>query len=608
MAKTYFRLYLTIIIFLHIFISPAISDDKCLSETETTNLDIAKDLKPGVVGRDWYVDGVNGDDNRGDGTSFKTAWKTIGKVFDYYTGRPAPGDCIRIAAGLYRERISIRASGTAENRILIGPYGNGEVIIDASDKIEGWELYKRQIYKARCHFMPTAVVVEEKPMFPEFSLEKITNDRWYYDNDEKTIYICLPNGLNPTSKNIGVIKDNEYENGLFLDHAQYITIYGLTVRYAGRHGISVLGNNNRIEKCNLKFNGKGGITIWSYGKTVSSNNEVIKNRIYYNMMRNWPRGRYKWGLWVAGAVSAGQNTKFIGNVVYKNGGEGLLAAGRQGSVVFRDNIVYDNWSVNIYIDSQPNCLIERNFIFCREPDLNELYNNGDTNPRDSRNLRRLRAEGIMTADETNPASFQNAIIINNIILGCRRGITHYAKAADSGLKNVLVANNTIILPEKQGMDENYIGIRIPYNNGNNDNAVYRDNVVYGSNPSTYLLSVDTGQDLNDQFHGLTFDHNLWYHTKNPTPFHLGPSWKDSYDISYKVWAMKAKLAGQEQGSMFCDPKLANVKEFSADAVKLLADSPAINKGLPIKEVTTDYFGNPRNNAPCIGAVEFIGKN
>ena len=56
----------------------------------------------------------------------------------------------------------IRCKGTPENRILIGPLGNGEVIIDASEKIEGWQLHKGDIYKAPCLFEPAVIVVDEE--------------------------------------------------------------------------------------------------------------------------------------------------------------------------------------------------------------------------------------------------------------------------------------------------------------------------------------------------------------------------------------------------------------------------------------------------------------
>ena len=581
------------------------SKSRWWDKNEVAGLNVVRDLKPRKIGRDYCVDGKNGDDAKGDGTVLNP-WKTISKAFDYYAGRLAPGDVIRIKAGKYRERVEIRASGTPENPILIGPYGDGEVIIDASAEVDGWSLYRNKIYQAECDFKPTAVVLDEKPLYPEFSLEKVDEGKWFYDNNNKTIYIYFPNG-NPTSHDFGVISDDEYQEGVFLNNANHIVLYGITVRFAGRHGISVLGNNNRIEKCNLEFNGKAGISIWPYGDNMSVNNTVIKNHIYHNMMRNWPRGRYKWGLWTAGGCSGTPNSKFIGNVVHDNGGEGLL--GSSVGAIFKDNIVYDNWSVNIYLVNCSGCAAENNFILCHEPDQKALYNNGDDNPGDHKNFRRLRAEGIMTADEDAPATFNNAKITNNIIIGCRRGITHYGKASGSGLKDVLVANNTIVLPYAEGVGEEFVGINIPFNNGNNKNARFYNNIVYGTHPKTHLLYLDTGLSvLNKDFYGLKFAHNLWYHKTNKKPFRIGPKWADIYAFDFTGWNNKCSNINCCSGDIYADPQFVDVNRLSVEGVTPKPDSPAMDAGIIVEGPISDYSGNPRSdNKPDIGALELTKK-
>lgn len=526
------------------------------------NLDIVKDLKPGKVGRDYVIDGTKGDDVRGDGTILNP-WKTISRAFDYYAKRPAPGDVIRIKAGVYRERLFIRNCGTKENPIMIGPFGNGEVIIDCSSEIKGWDLYKDKIYKANCSFVPTAVVVDERPCFPEFSLDKLKEFEWYYDVKEKIIYLCLDKGSSPASRDIGVLSNDGYQDGVLINDAHYITLYGLTVKYAGGRGISILGNYIIIKKCNVKFNGGIGINIFTYNKTQSFNTEILNNNIYHNFMRNWPRGRYKWGGWGGGIISHGTpNIQLKGNIVHNNGGEGIVTHGGQGGSAILDNIVYDNWSVNIYIDHQPNSVIENNLIFCNEPEPRDLYNNGDDNPNDGKNLRRLRAEGMMTADESSPATFKNAKITKNIIINCRRGITHYGKGQGSGLKDVFVANNTIIVPDAKGQGEEYIGINVPYNNGNNVNTVYSNNIIYASHSKTRLLSMETPLSLGvGNFGGVIFKNNIWYHDNNTRPFHIGPQWLDLYDFDFFSWQKVCK--DKCSGDIYQKPDLKDLPDIKA---------------------------------------------
>ena len=609
-SKTKIKLSTTVII---LFVSALFNFTTVFAETnnrwwnqdEVKSLNVLKDFKAKRVGLDLYVDGKTGDDNKGNGTMF-SPWKTIGKGVDSLS----PGDRLAIASGVYRERLFIKKNGTEDNRIIIGPSGDGEVIIDSSGEITDWIPYKNGIYKAVCKFKPTAVVVDDKPLFPVTSFSIMNEDEWYHDAGTSLLYLCIKNKEDPTSHGIGVISDDGYQDGVLLNDASNITLYGLTIRCAGGRGISILGRNNRVEKCNVKFNGGTGINVFNYKEIVSDNTQIIKNNIYHNFLRNWPRGRYKWGSWGSGAGSQGTpNIQYIGNIVHKNGGEGLLAYGGSGGTIFRDNIVYNNWSVNIYVDNQPNSIIDKNLIFSQEPDLEDLNNNGDTESRDGKNLRRLRPEGIMTADEkydlNPPANLSNITISNNIIIGCRRGITHYGQAQGSGLKNVLVVNNTIIVPGVQGIGEDFIGINVPYNNGNNNNTFYTNNIVFASHPSTYLLNVETG--ANNDFHGVAFRNNLWFHRNRKNPFHLGPKFLNIADFA--GWQKKCTTGKDCSAGLYSDPLFINTKTYSADSLKLQPGSPAIGAGIIVKDLLTDYYNNKRpERSPTIGAIEFIKSN
>ncbi|MEW6169952.1 MAG: right-handed parallel beta-helix repeat-containing protein [Candidatus Omnitrophota bacterium] len=494
--------------------------------------------------RTFYVDGLSGSDTTGNGSSSKP-WKTI----KFAVNKLAPGDVLSIMGGIYKERITITKSGSDTGRITIGAFGNGEVIIDCSPKIGEWTPYTettiKGIYKATCSFKPTAVVVNEQPIFPAFSLTDIKENEWYYNATLKIIYLYPKAGIIPTNSNVGVISDDQYSDGILINNAHYITLYGLTVRYAGGRGISILGNYTEIRRCNVKFNGHTGINIFAYGTTRSTDTIVADNNIYHNFLRNWPRGRYKWGGWGGGAISHGTpKTQYINNVSHKNGGEGLLAyRGSAGGTVWKNNIVYDNWSVNIYIDNQPNGLIDGNIIFSSEPDTHDLYHNGDTNPGDNSNLKRLRPQGIMTADEkygvTPTATLNNVRIINNTIVNCRKGIDHYASAPGSGLKNVYVGNNTIVVPNATSIGEPFSGLKVPYNSGNNLNVVFENNRIYATNASAYLLYLGTDPKVTTvsamTLKDLTFKGNTWYHATRPKAFHVGPTYHTTYDFDFNGW-------------------------------------------------------------------------
>jgi hypothetical protein len=455
--------------------------------------------------------------------------------------------------------------------------------------------------------VPTAVVVDGQPLFPEFSPGALIERRWYYNASTGDLYLWAPGGGNPASHDVGVITEDDAQEGVFIDGASYITLYGVTVRYAGGHGVAVIGNFVRVEKSRLLFNGKHGLTANPWDTISSTNLEVVKNEVYHNFLRNWPRGRYKWGGWGSGVGSATPNALYQGNVVHKNGGEGLLSYLAGGGLVVRDNVVYDNWSVNIYVDNEPNALVENNFVYCNTPNPQDLYNNGDPDPGDDSALKRLRAHGVMTADEdygvSPPANLYNVTIRNNVIVGCRQGIQHYAAAAYSGLKNARILHNTIVVPSTGIPGEpTFSGIAIPYNDGNNSGSLYRNNLVYASAPGAYVLSGGESAGP-ESFKGITLDHNLWFHTSSPEAFQWGPNY---LGFTQGQWLA---LPGTPHGAgdVYENPELADVADVrDVTGKQPRPGSPAIGAGVNAA-VPYDYDFCPRSTtAPTLGAFEGAG--
>jgi hypothetical protein len=557
-------------------------------------------VAPVGSGRIFYVDAAAGNDSA-NGMSEGSAFRTIGHALGVGLN---PGDTVRIKAGLYRERPVLKRSGIASSRIVVGAYGNGPVLIDASTPVGGWTLTSGQIFRASVAGSVTAVVVGDVPLFPEFSQAALREGSWYYDAATKQLYLWCPGGGNPASRSVGVVADDAYSDGFTVQGASYVTLYGLTVRFAGGHGISILGDYVRVEKCRTRFNGKAGINVYRYGTTTSTNAALVKNEIYHNVLRNWPRGRMKWGGWAMGAVSNGTpNCLFQGNVVYRNGGEGLGAYGAPGGAVFRDNVVYDNWSVNIY--PSLNSLSEGNFIFSHQPNTGDLYNNGDTNPADNVNLKRLRPDGVLVADEGTPVVLDNAVIRNNVIVNCRRGFNNYhgSSAVGSGLKHIQVVHNTIVVPSAPITGEATLaGLVIPYNEGNDVGSRFSNNIVYGGHPDSYLLYRADSPASGDSFAGLTMDHNVWYHSGRNDRLHWGLDWHPAYDYTLDEWKALSGTA-HGAGDAFADPLLVDTAIDDASAARVLDGSPALGAGAALG-VDLDYGGCPRSaTAPTAGAFE-----
>jgi hypothetical protein len=530
----------------------------------------------------YYVDGASGRDSN-NGTSEATAFRTIGRAVDF----GGPGVTVRIKAGHYREQVNVTKSGTLAQRFVIGAFGNGEVVIDGSPEV-AWAQLSAAVWQAPIPPVgAVAVVVDGRPLRMEASPAAVTPGSWA--RQDATMYVSLPDGGAPAAHDTLVIGDYDVheETTVYLNPASYTTLYGLTMRGASKNVLNVWGTNVRVEKCRILFAGKNGISIFDYSTIDSSDTEIVRNEIAWNMMKNWPRGRAPWavagGGWGMGAVSNGTaRTLYQGNVVHDNGGEGLGGYGGLGGTIYRDNVVGDNWSVNIYVDNQPSVTVENNYLYAHPPNAaTESYNaQVPVAPEQGyRILKRLRPECVMTADEAGSSSdgqshLTDVMIRNNVMVGCRDGYIHSPDAPGSGMRNVTLIGNTIVAPQAVEASDlpsdgplHGIGLR----EGANSGTVIRDNVVYGFGVAgTALLSSVPA--------GVTLDHNLWFGGEG---------------------------APGSPGDVMADPGFADATDIEDPLTKRLRPgSPAIGKGAAVATLSTDYQFCPRDPAPDLGAFEF----
>lgn len=571
-------------------------------------------------GQTFFVDCNNGNDSwDGKNATYKGGkngpFKTINKALDRYSGRIKGSNTIRIKAGIYHERISLgnlTGAISEDTRFTIGPYGDGEVIIDASDThLLTWSPFpaNTRLHQAYCDLklgksssLPTAIVMDDnfKVSRPVFRLEDVKSfGQWYYDKATKMLYVHT-NGDNPKAHDIIVIKNDRdnHDYGIYLT-GDYITVYGLTVRGTGSYGIHGLNDYNRIEKCTAKYSGKAGIKM--YGKKA----ELIKNHVYGNAILNWPRGN-TWdtsGGWPNGMSGSGY-AHIAGNIVHDNGGEGIGSMGGAGGIVIEDNISYDNWSVNIYVDNQQNDIIRRNLVYCtgvvpaEAIDKNQVpkWTNLD------KIYKRMRPEGIMTGDEkaaNKVAQSTNHQIYNNVVINCAKGYSHYGQAKGAGLRDFVVANNTIIMPRDSNLGGTWIGLDLPYHGGNNTNSVVKNNIVVGFRSDTPLVSLGGGSIEQ----GIKLDHNLYFNFADGKTFQAGyyPIQKN-YDFA--KWQ---NALGQDVSSVYASPRFVKPStELTTGDYHLQKDSPAKGKGdlSLIAIVATDFDMITRLlNFLSIGAFE-----
>ena len=238
------------------------------------------------------------------------------------------------------------------------------------------------------------------------------------------------------------------------------------------------------------------------------------------------------------------------NISHDNWGEGISCFESRGTIM-EDNISYDNWSYNFYVSDTQDALIQRNLVYQTKAMAGAIYGSA----------------GIVLTDELHIPASQNNTVINNLVYGCSRNFV-------TGIyKDFLIANNTFV------------------------------------NATTYSC-VDFWNDT-DGGGDFTFVNNISIQEGAVTiaTINGGGSLDASVIRNHNLWSKTPVSGVSGAGDIIGDPLLS--KPGSTEAGKLIAgyfkllnNSPAINKGTYISKVTNDFFGNPRDAAPDIGAHEY----
>lgn len=257
--------------------------------------------------------------------------------------------------------------------------------------------------------------------------------------------------------------------------------------------------------------------------------------------------------------------------VHHSNAEGITLHADSKNLKYLNNIVYDNHSVNIYIDSAYNVVVDGNLIFMSDTPEPELA-------------------GIQMADESyrnvTAPLLKNIVITNNIIVNTRYGIVFWDGhfPGQSGMRNVLIANNTVI---------NSHSVGIVWEPGPHSDAVVRNNIFASDGVGVLLLNAKSVD-------GVTLDHNLWYMPGKDRPF----NWGGGTVYTHADWV---SLTGHGEGDVLAGPLFEGTwGDLGANTYRLTKDSPAIDSGQVIDVLTKDFDRvlRPNGKGHDLGACEF----
>jgi hypothetical protein len=417
-----------------------------------------------------------------------------------------------------------------------------------------------------------------------------------------------------------VPNNNGAQTVVYFYDNNYLTFNGLTVRGSGAGGIWGYGSNIIVSNCNLEFNGKAGVNFMTTNDgPTKTGDQVLYTRVAHNVLLNWPRGNNGFaeagGGWSGGLAFSGVTHGMArGNVVYDNGGEGIISYGSSGgNMLFEQNVAFDNWSVNMYFDNQPNDVARQNILFNRPMNTsNWLKPPGAGYPWSQ--LYKFNV-CLMLADEQSSsdairgyANLNGTQVYNNLIVGCRIGIRDYSEGllatASHGLKNTLIANNTIIMqahPLPPSSSTYTAGLQLQNNGSNNVNSLVVNNVIVGFTPQE--PAVWSG--VHGPIQGITFSHNNYFNASTPRVLWMGYGTVDQYD--FEQW--QSNLHGDAH-SAFRNPDLVDLNRldpiwpepFDYRNAQLTTRSPLCKAGMVLSaRFDTNLAGARRSANWSVGA-------
>ena len=300
----------------------------------------------------YYVDAANpGATDSGPGT-LTTPYRTIQAAV---SSRASAGNTIVVRPAIYRESVTISASGSSSNRIVLQAGAPGAVITGADDfsSTSRWSAVSGDVYLAAdVTWAPLQVFADGARLSPSAVSPSALPARSFRYVPGTGLYVNAGGG-NPGLRGCEV---GRRSTGIFVAGAS-VTVDGLGVTRTEDRAIGVVagGGNAEITNCTINFAYKYGIDVRSAAGVVLAGNRVSDN------------GDHGIFVYAATGTVIRDNRSFRNARPTTRAANGIDIDGSTGCTVER-NRCYDNQDSGIQFYNGANDALSRN---------NLSWNNGD---------------------------------------------------------------------------------------------------------------------------------------------------------------------------------------------------------------------------------------
>ncbi len=335
------------------------------------------------------------------------------------------GDDVRVRPGVYREQVTVAASGSATDPIRIEGDAPGVVVLGTQD-LSGaatWSATSTTAWSTAYAppSTPRQVFLDDQRLTAATALGSMSSGSWFYDTAGKRLYVDL-GGANPGSGH--QVEAGAQSFGVVVTGRQNVVVSNLETRRQNFGGVRVLTSTAvTLDRITATGSAANGILVDTSGSVVVS------------------------GAMVSGSLStgirlSGSNDGAVrGSISYDNGlhGIGLSTSAR---TVIDSNTTYGNVSVSatataVGIDvntTSPDTTVTRNVSHDNQDSGFQVYN-GSARALVARNL--SYANGDHGFDSLNATG---TTYVNNTAYGNRRdGIS-----VEGGSTGARIANNVLV--------------------------------------------------------------------------------------------------------------------------------------------------------------------
>ena len=497
-----------------------------------------------------------------------------------------PGDSLCVAPGTYHEQVVVTTSGTASQPITIRALDpTNKPVIDGQYTIPGGKSFfatytyddsSGNTHSSQCYEYSSNSY--GSPVNPNANMGPFPMVACQAPNTTNNVLVTIQ-GNNITWSSIDVTRSR----GL-----------GVVLGNGSGYGTYIIGGASGTWYNNISFlnstishiRSAGVIIIYASNLTFSGNSvtDVGNFADYDHSVQDYGSDNYRvWG-WPNAIEVSGKNLTLTNNKIYDTYTEGIQVGAAvlnppgvqypQGdwdyaqNITISHNTVYDTWSDSIYLGNFDGAVVDSNLV----------YNTGD--PAYVHFDQNAPAECASVANESGSFSNPNNLTFtNNILSGCGALLTMLqCRQCDSSAlpqySNLTFENNTLMNPSPNG------------------------GVLYNTM---------------SKLSGYTFTNNLIYAPGKPNVVsYFGFNTIPGATVGHNIWSSAPPATLSGSGDVITStPGLTNPSYqpplgglFDASVIKLLSGSPALNAGLNIPSITSDYFGTARPSGPYdIGAYQ-----